>query len=216
MSSTKVILRTALFSILSIIGAAIIAFAVLSLAFPKTMAGFCEQTDNYSLAVQYANLNYVYSGDIKDLSRLVDDSIKTGKDKTIVKYVAKFVDHEKFSEECERVSALMKQNLIDNGWFELAGKDPETYTVSYKFFVCGELSAAQYRRKNIEGAISAAQKGCEDMQGFEEGNPFVTLSLEVIEANDQSAKQLVKQTLLQDFADESETPYFKNLIALLG
>ena len=64
----------------------VIAFSVVSFAFPQNMAEMFENLGNYSFAVSYASLRYKYTGDCYDLARCAEDSILARADDKIVRY----------------------------------------------------------------------------------------------------------------------------------
>ena len=72
-------------------GCAVIVFAILSLGFPGTLCGWCEQLGNYGFAVRYASLYYSYTGDVADLARCAEDSILSENYGDITEYCAKLV-----------------------------------------------------------------------------------------------------------------------------
>lgn len=127
-----VVFKTALKTLLAVIIALLLAFGIASLGFPSQMADICENTGNYSLAVNYSSLAYAYSGDVEDLGRCAEDSILAKNDKKTVKYCEKLIGHKDFEEFCAE-----KSGVIIVGGIEL--------NLDYKTFITENLQAAQSR-----------------------------------------------------------------------
>lgn len=167
----KIILKTALITVAAL---AVIAAAVFSLwlvCSPSTMAGACERTGNYPLAITCADLSYKYSNDIGDLARCAENSVRAGDDRLIALYGEKLIVDESFEELCSE-----KDKLI-------SGSDYAQYTSAYKTYICGHVAAAEYRSGKLEKAIEAARKG-----GV---HAFTKLVLQIAETNDKSAAESV-------------------------
>lgn len=111
-----------------------IVFAILSLGFPGTLCGWCEQLGNYGFAVRYASLYYSYTCDVADLARCAEDSILSENDGDITEYCAKLVDDEEFESYC----ALRDEEI--NG--SIAGDDDfQDITFSYRQYSMAGLRA---------------------------------------------------------------------------
>ena len=158
----KIILKSALITVAAIVLGALLVFTLWILISPQTMASSCEKTGNYTFAVTCADLRYKYTKDIKDLARCEEDSILSGKDSLIIKYGEKLVEEEGFADLCELKDKQLSEVDYGEGAF---------ITINYKAYICGHLSAAQYRSGNLEKAISAAEKGAS----------FTKLVIEIIE-----------------------------------
>ena len=163
----KLILKTALITLATLILAGLLVFSLWILCAPQTMATSCEKTGNYSFAVTCADLRYKYTKDIKDLARCAEDGIISGKDKHILKYCGMLVEEDGFEELC----AEKDKELSDSDY----GKD----TVSYKSYVLGHLAAAQYRGGDLQNAIKTAENGGEQS--------LTRLVLSIVGKNDKAA-----------------------------
>lgn len=213
MSSSKIILKSALITLVTLIGAALVAFAVLSLAFPSAMAKMCEKTNNYSFAVRYAALSYTYSGDGEDVARCVEDAISSGKSSLVVKYGGKFLSHPQFSEVCDKKTEEWQRAFSGNA--DIGQQVEERNLVlDYRFYICGEIAVARYTRGDMNGALEAAEKGCENYIGFPAGNPYVQLALKVVAENDAQGKAELKSALDEKFGSETGE-YFTGVYDLL-
>lgn len=186
----KVIFKTALKALAAVLAALLIAFAVMSLAFPRTMAGIFESLGEYSFATGYASLSYTYTGDAEDLARCVDDSVLGYNDGNIVGYGESLIAHEKFDEVCVNRDTA-------NG-----------LSFSYKQFVYGNIAAAKYRTGDKDGGVETAKAALEGEEGFPSGNAYITLSLAVIKAGDGATAQKVLESLPAAPSDADELKYY--------
>lgn len=175
----KVILKSAIITVASIVLAALFVFSLWILISPQTMASACENTGNYSFAVTCANLRYKYTNDVYDLARCAQDSILAKKDNLVVEYCEKLVEDSKFEEVC-----TTKDEYISS-------TDYGEYASGYKKYIFANLSRSQYRTGNLDGAITSAQKGAS----------FSKLVLEIIEKEDiQSASKVL--SILKDYDED--------------
>jgi len=131
----KVILKTALKTLLGIFIALILAFTVASLGFPRSMAKMFENWEWYAFSTGYYSLAYSYRGDIDDLAKCAENSILDENDSKIIKYCEKLLAHEDFEGLCER-----KKNMFGEG-----------LTFDYKKFITENLAQAK-QRKGIAGS----------------------------------------------------------------
>lgn len=197
---SKIILKTALKTLLIVAVVVLVAFGVASLGFPSDMASLCEKSGNYSMATGYASLSYTYSKDVNDLNRCFTDSIYAKNDGNIVKFGDQLIEDEKFPELCESITAIkVKTN----------GKEIEI-PIDYKQYVCGHVAAAKYREGNEEQALETAKTAMADVEGFPSNNALAILSLQVIQDADKgTAKELLSE-ITANHRDESD--YCKVLI----
>lgn len=142
----KVILKTALLTLVTLAFAAALVFSLWLLVSPQTMASSCEKTGNYSFAVTCADLRYKYTKNVDDLARCVQDSILAKNDSLIVKYGEPLVADEGFEGLCARKNELV------------ADTEYGSYAADYKGYICGSLAAAQYRTDSVDKAVATAEK----------------------------------------------------------
>ncbi|MDE6667841.1 MAG: hypothetical protein K2K38_05790 [Clostridia bacterium] len=193
---SKVILKTALKTLLIVAVVVLVAFGIASLGFPSEMAGLCEKSGNYSMATGYANLSYTYSKNVNDLNRCFADSIYAKNDNDIVKFGDKLIADEKFSEVCENAEKVVELQ------------------VNYKQYVCGHVSAAKYRRGNKDDAFNTATAAMEGVEGFPKNNALAMLSLQVIESRDKdTAAKLLNEitTNHQEAGNDYYNAFIKEL-----
>lgn len=174
----KIVVKSAVKTVLAILAVLVVVFAVFNFAFPQHMATFTENIGNYSLAVKYASLRYSYTGDSMDLARCFEDSVSLGNDDYIIKYGEELVAKDDFASVCERK---------EEEFFELNDKYfGEDVAYDYNQRVKGKLAVAYYRGGEVEKAVNyaLAANGCES---FASGNALVSLYLAVKDAGDGAA-----------------------------
>ncbi|MBO5328694.1 MAG: hypothetical protein J6B04_05935 [Clostridia bacterium] len=180
----KVIVKTAIKTVLIILAVCIGAFAILSFAMPSQMATWCEKSGNYSLALKYANLQYGYSNDINDLSRVVENAVYSEDSKNIIKYGEKLVLDDSFNDLCKE-----KNEYYANGEYGELKLD-------YKQFICGELSIAYAKEgqedKAVERAFTANGENT-----FKKPNALISLSVYAATQNNLQLSQKLTEKLNQ-------------------
>ena len=184
---SKVILKTALKTLLIVAVIVLVAFGVASLGFPSEMAGLCEKSGNYSMATGYASLSYTYSKDVNDLNRCFTDSISAKNDNDIAKFGSQLIADEKFAEVCENAEKLVETD--------------------YKQYVYGRVAAAKYRSGKKDEALEFATKAMEGVQTFPNGNALTYLSLQVINGNDKDTANKLIAEVEKHTPAEGETDY---------
>ena len=97
----KLILKTALITLASVLGAIILLVTALSLFAPKTMSNYFYGMGNEKLSVWYMEKAYNKSGDIADLESLIFKANESADHNRVVKYSAIFVNREDFKEFAE-------------------------------------------------------------------------------------------------------------------
>lgn len=205
----NVISKTAVRTLLAVIIAAVLAFAVASLVFPQHMATVFERTGNYSFATGYASLAYKYNDTTANLARCVDDSILAEKDAKIVKFGDWLVEADDFDEYC----ASRNQAAYEKA----EGSDVDFSTYDYRQIVYGNLARAKYARGDKQGAFDTAVQGMTGVAGFPINNSLAALALRVYEAKDSEYMQNLRN-VLQNItpANEVESGYLQDVIAILG
>ena len=113
----KLIIKTAVATLVSILAAGIIALTVLTCFYPKTLADFNYKLGNDKLSVYYSELNYKKTGELEDLEELI--------------YKINNLD------EYEKCVTYSQKILEDEGFLEFS-KDKE----GYKLYVVSEYAVA--------------------------------------------------------------------------
>ena len=183
------IVKTAFKTLLGIIIALLVAFAIASLGFPSSMASLFEDWGNYSLATGYASLSYNYTNDVNDLARCFEDSILAKNDNDIVNYGDKLIADEKFSDVCDKKNAQLG--------------DVTSKTIDYAQYVYGSVACAKYRKGDKDGALDTAVKGIEGKTAFEERNALSQLSLQAILSKDKETASKLLEVLNEKFSGQT-------------
>lgn len=194
----KVVFKTAVKAIIGVAILALVVFGVLSLGFPSTMAGLCENTGNFSMAAGYASLSYTYSGDVNDLNRCFADNVQAGNDNDTVRFGEKLIQDEKFGEVCETNS---KTVTTENG----------KVFIDYKQFVYGHVACAKYRLGDREAALEAAKSAMDGVENFPKNNALATLSLQVIQKADKDTAEKILAELERFSPADDEKNYYNTL-----
>lgn len=191
----KVILKTALKTLLVVLLLAAVGFAIASLGFPKSMASYFEKCGNYSMAAAYSSLSYSYSGDADDLNRCVQDNIEAGNDRNVSAFGDELLSRDDFSQFCERKSGELK--------------------FDYRQYICGRIAVAKYRLGNFDGAISLVN-GAMSFVNFPSQNAMVQLVLAVREKGNKPDGERLLAEVEKLKPTEEEQPYYemvKNILA---
>lgn len=194
----RIVVKTAVKTVLILLGIVIVSLGVLNIAFPQYMATFTENIGNYSLAVKYASLRYTYTGDVYDLARCVDDSILSGKDEFILEYGEKLIGSDGYEQVAE-----YKNTQVLNG------------AMDYGLFVSGKVAAAKYSLGDFDGALELALAS-NGATSFKKGNPLAALAAKVRERDDAvSAEKLLRVLDNVNPVDEEEAHYKNELYKLV-
>lgn len=175
-NTKKIVVKTAVKTVLIIIAVLVVAFAVASLGFPQHMATFYESIGNYPAAVMSASLRYSYTGDCYDLARCVDDSILSEKSELVLEYGEKLLAHDDFEEVCAAKTQSIKEYNKNN---RPEGSENVDFVFDYKQYVCGKIAVAKYVRGDFEGALATATQA-NGTSSFAQGNALMTLAMSYI------------------------------------
>ncbi|MBD5584767.1 MAG: hypothetical protein HDQ88_06775 [Clostridia bacterium] len=194
----NIVIKTALKTLLGVIIALLVAFAIASLGFPASMATLFENWGDYSTATGYASLNYSYTKKPDDLARCVQDSIISKNDNDIIKYGEQFIELKEFDEVCARKS--------------------EEYKLSFNQLVYGNLACAKYRQGYKETALKYAKDGYAKVkeEGFIPGNAIAQLSVQVAEKSDKAtAEKLLEEVNSVTFVGDGNAEYYEAVKSVL-
>lgn len=184
----KVVIKTALRTVLIVLIALIMTFGVASLAFPQHMATLFEQMGAYSFATGYSGLAYTYKKTTKNLSRCVDDSILAHDDENIITY---------------------GEMLIERSDFEDFAAD------GYKQFVMGHIACAKFNVGEKKEAVELAAKAMEGVEGFPLNNALAALSIRAAEKSDAEVKEELYKIIINIQPTEGQQDYYGAVIAIL-
>ena len=198
----KVILKTALKTLIIVAVIVLVAFGVASLGFPSEMAGLCEKSGNYSMATGYASLSYTYSKNVNDLNRCFTDSVYAKNDNDIVKFGDQLISDERFAEVCESITVIKVKT----------GEKEIEIPIDYKQYVCGHVSAAKYRKGKNDDALEVAKAAMEGIQGFPQNNALAVLSLQAIESGDKDTADKLLTEVQKFTPAEADKAYYDTLV----
>lgn len=190
----KLVVKTAVKTVLIILGIFIAVFAIFNFAFPQHMATVTESIGNYELAVKYASLRYYYTKNCDDLARCFDDSVLLGKDEYILQYGEQLINKgSDYEEVCK------SKNVLQTG----SGYD-------YDHWVKGKLAVSYYNTGKPDKAIEMALDDNGNNR-FPYGNALMSLAARVrAEKDAETAKKLLK-VLEEEFEEPSDTKERENL-----
>ncbi|MGN0823430.1 MAG: hypothetical protein ACI4MB_00015 [Candidatus Coproplasma sp.] len=172
-----------------------------------------ETLGNYNMAVKYANLRYMYTGDCFDLARCYDDSVLAGENESIILYAEKLLADKNYDRVCA------ERNGIYNDMYS----DQFGFNFDYDLRVRSTTSAAYYSeaiKKEGNDRSTYTQKAIDfalEANGtdrFPYGNSLMTLSIKITNNNDLAAAQSMLVVLdgitPTDEDEKNDLLYFKN------
>lgn len=177
----KIIIKTAMITLASVIVLLALAFGIASLAFPKNMSQICENMGNYKLAASYAERQYSYTGSTEDLYRCTRLYIRIGDRSNTIKYCKKLVEKEDFKECC----------------------------ASDVQYIYGNYATSLYLSGKGDEAVVIAEKSIAD--GFEIPNAYADLTVKAVEKEDKEFGQKLLSSFLDKVSDietEEQQRYF--------
>lgn len=176
----KLVVKTAVKTVLIILGIFLAVFAIFNFAFPQHMATAMESIGNYSLAVKYADLRYHYTKDVDDLARCFDDSVLWENDKYIVEYGDSLMAHKDFQDVCE----------AKNREYENYGADYD-----YATWVNTKVALSHYNigfenndDKDKAIGLDRAAEMC-GTESFVQGNPLLAICARIRTNKDKSGAE---------------------------
>lgn len=185
----KLVVKTAVKTVLIILGVFIAVFAIFNFAFPQHMATVTESIGNYELAVKYASLRYYYTKNCDDLARCFDDSVLLGKDEYILQYGEQLIDKGRDYEE-----VCKSKNILQTG----SGYD-------YDHWVKGKLAVSYYNTGKTDKAIemAAADNGT---KSFAYGNALMSLAARIRAEKDAATAEKLLVVLEEIESNFENTP----------
>lgn len=193
----KIVVKTALKTLLIAFIALIAAFMVASFGFPGKMATMCENMGAYSSATLYADLAFNYSRTTSNLARCLDDSVFAGKDENIVKYGDRLIAREDFAAYAEERSAAA------NG------------AVDYFGFVYNNLTIAKYNRGDKDGALNTAKTAMEGVSDFPVNNAYAILAIQAASASDAELCQKIYELIVELSPTAEQQNYYLTVLSIL-
>ena len=176
----KIVVKTAVKTVLIILAALLAVFAVFNFGFPQHMATAMEGIGNYDLAVKYASLRYRYTKDCGDLARCFDDSVLLENDKYILEYGEKLIENKDYADVCREKDEQQKGSRYD-----------------YDHWVKSKLSISYYNTGNAAKAIDTAvvNEKKDGVLHFEYGNALMSLAARIRTDRDAEAAGYLLEAL---------------------
>ena len=185
----KLVIKTAVKTVLIILGIIIIVFAIFNFAFPQHMATATESIGNYSLAVKYADLRYKYTKSGSDLARCFDDSVLLGDDKYIIEYGEKLIAHKDYLSVC-----------TERNESEVSGSSS---AYGYDNWVKSKLCVSLYNSGSPANAIMRAAEYNGNIS-FAYGNPLIALASKIKAENNVDGATLILAALKDIHPEETD------------
>lgn len=190
----KLVVKTAVKTVLILLGIIVGAFAIFNFAFPQHMATAMESVGSYDMAVKYANLYYMYTGDSFVLARCYDDSVLAEDDGSIIYYAEKLLEDKNYQAVCKN-----RNDTYNKIYSEQLGK-----RFDYDLRVRSTLSVSYYnealkmegekRQTYTQKAIDFASEA-NGVNRFPYGNPLMTLSMKIVKNSDKWAADIMLTVL---------------------
>lgn len=209
----KVFFKAIINTLVGIFAAAVVTWAVITLAFPSTLITPTANMGWTSVSAWYAASSYVRTKDLNDLALAVDMSInvvatKKGKIemgeedvtitqdeyKQIVKYCSILIRQDGFEEFC---SSRDEEEAAANGTEVAEGTNKDYY---YTALVEAYYNTG-YKTEPLERAIIALQQS---KSGLEGTNAIIVLVTQAAAANDADYCKLIKTELINLKLEETD------------
>ena len=194
----KIVVKTAVKTVLIILGILVAVFAVFNFAFPQHMATATESIGNYDLAVKYSLLRYNYTKKCEDLARCFEDSVLLGEDKYILEYGEKLTKHVDYESVCSLKNEEQSGSRFD-----------------YKHWVNSKLAVSYYNTGEKSKAITLATED-NGTESFVYGNALMSLAASIRTAADGEAATAIL-TVLEELhpADKTEADNLTQIISTM-
>lgn len=137
----KLVMRTMAFTLLTIVGTAVLVFLLLSFVAPAAMARFTCDLGMYKQSAWYSSLQYADgAGDIENAEFAMNCCVLAEDDEGVAKYGAQFIGDKRFQE----YSLSREREEAESG---------KAYLESYTQYVYGLIGVAYYRIGRSEEAV---------------------------------------------------------------
>lgn len=199
----RLIVKTAVKTVLILLGLIVAAFAIFNFAFPQHMATAMETLGNYGMAVKFANLRYVYTGDCFDLARCYDDSVLAEDDGGIIYYAEKLIADTDYAYVCSSRNELYNKEYSEQFGFSFDYDLRVRSTLSVSYYNVAIEKSGEEREEYVRSAIDFASQA-NGNERFPFGNALMTLSYKISNANDVFAAGEMLSVLEQVSTADSE------------
>ena len=192
----KLVIKTTLITLASLIGTIIIAFSAVAIFAPGFTAGIFDGVGNYSATVFFYQKQYSKTGDINDLSILVNKIDLENDSERAEKYLDLMLKHDDFDFYCDSQSQSEDFSLVE--------------------YYCGNYAYALALNGKFDEAISVAENFVSE-NSYTKNNPYTVLIYGVENlSNAQIQTILGKLNLLSQTEKEKANSDIEYLNQLLG
>lgn len=193
----KVIMRAAMSTITAIAILLVAMVLMLSFLSPWTMMHITYDLGMERASIRNARRAYNMSGDVYYAAFGMNVAIVSGRDEMVIDCGKIFIADDKFTLYCDEKTA----ELFTDG-------------TSYKQYVYAQVSLAQYRQNDKEGALATAFSSLDDK--FEKNNAVVAVLITALadEDSDTVDKIKLKMNEMQPLIPQADGAYFMEIFAL--
>ncbi len=153
MNIKKLVIKTIVITVLTLVLMCLAVFGILTAFSPKTVGNFFDGVGSYSVAVSFYEREYLKTGDIYDLAFLLNKLDEEKSPDKTQKYSAKMVKNSKFSNYCE------KEDLKSNS------------KIKTSEYVYGKLVVATFLNEGVLKAIEYCEEAV-SLNGYTDYNAF--------------------------------------------
>ncbi len=207
----KLVVKTAVKTVLIVLGLFLVVFAVFNFAFPQHMATIMEETGHYNLALKYADMRYSYTKNCDDLARCFEDSIALGDSEYIIEYGEKLTAHSDY----ERLCRTKRDGYGDNYSYDNRVKSK----LAVAYYDSGVQRQKDGKEQESADLKSKAIKLAYDSNGggsFEYGNALMSLAARIRTEGDKESANAVYEILdTITPADQTEQGYLVEVKTIL-
>ena len=158
-------LKTVAITLASIVGALVVAFGALFFFAPKVLATVMSDTGNHSASVYFYERQYLKSGELSDLSVLIDKLDRETQGEKLELYSSEMVFAGGFKDFCEQKD-YGKQLMVS----------------SYEYYSCVYACALISNGKTDEGLDFCKQFVLDN--GYTENNPYRSIIADNADSNE--------------------------------
>ncbi len=177
----KLILKTALITLIITLILAVAVFGILSFSAPAAMMNFTASLGMDTISADYAFQEYERSGSLSHLSRSFLVAAEHGQNRKADERFT-ILYGEEGSTRREAFATFCAEYVVDSS--DLPAGSVAEY--NYRGYLCGQAAVVKYRLAKTEEARRAvcAFAIAETPKNFPAGNPAIALTLAVAEAKD--------------------------------
>lgn len=217
---TKVFVKAIINTLVGIFAVAVVAWAVITLAFPSALVNVTSSMGWTRVSAWYAASSYVRTRDLNDLAQAVDMSISSADYHQVVKYGGMLLRQDGFEEFCtERDSAPLTDdngNPLYNDDGTPKTSEPGTYKKHYYNAMVEARYNTGYKTDALELAVTALNEGITDSSGevTYSGEVIYYLAYIVIDASDADWCARIKTELEKSSVEHDEK--YETIISALA